>query len=150
MPGKFLIDVTDPRFKIDANAEAMRFIAEVNPFAHSDVGSVLLELGKELPDVLAYCPSYRSCAYVVLHTAADRIFAIAYGQRALSLRLDDRALDEALADGGTRDPRIGAHWVSFPPWPTRNDPNAPERLRRWCRRAWLDALALDHAPQEPQ
>ena len=145
MPGNFLIDVTDARFKIDANAEVMRFVAEVNPFAHSDVGDVLIRLGKELPDVLQYCPSFKSCAYVVLHTPADRIFAIAYGQRALSVRLHDDAVEEALAGGLTPDPLIGPDWVGLPPWPTRDDPFATGRLRLWCRRAWLGAVALDNA-----
>lgn len=99
MAGKFLIDVTDARFLIPENEDVLEFIRRVNPFAHSDVGTVLFELGKEL-GTPAYCPSTKSCACVILHTPAGRIFAIAYGQRGLALRLADAAQSEALADGG--------------------------------------------------
>ena len=39
MPSKFLIDLTDPRFLMDANEDVVRFIRVANPFCHSDVGS---------------------------------------------------------------------------------------------------------------
>ena len=66
MTGKFLIDVTDKRFKIAVNASVIEFIRRANAFAHTDVGIRLLDVGKALPGSHAYCPSYQSCAYVVL------------------------------------------------------------------------------------
>ena len=56
MAGKFLIELTDPRFQIADNADVIEFIRRVNPFAHSDVGSMLFDLGKEIPGAHAYCP----------------------------------------------------------------------------------------------
>ena len=141
MPGKFLIDVTDARFFVTPNDDVIAFVRRANPFAHSDVGSLLIALGKELPGVHAYCPSYKSCAYVVLHTDADRIFAIAFGQRGLAFRLAAPALAEAIADGGTPAPEIGPDWVRFEPWDATAKPDARERLRRWCRHAFADATA---------
>jgi len=55
--GKFLIDVTDPRFLIAANEHVIEFVRRTNPFAHTDVGIPLLELAKELPG--AHAPSSR-------------------------------------------------------------------------------------------
>ena len=56
MTGKFLIDVTDPRFDIPQNADVLAFVRRANPFAHSDVGSLLLELGKGVAGSHAYSP----------------------------------------------------------------------------------------------
>ena len=141
MPGKFLIDLTDPRFLIDANEDVVRFIRVVNPFCHSDVGSVLIELGKEIPGAHDYSPSYKSCAYVALHTDASRIFAIAYGQRSLAFRLPPDVHAEAIAEGGEPMPRIGAEWIGFAPWGGKGHPDWHERLTRWCRRAFDEASA---------
>ena len=44
---KFLIDLTDARFSIPENEDVLGFIRRVNPFAHSDVGTVLFELGPQ-------------------------------------------------------------------------------------------------------
>ena len=46
MAGKFLIDLTDDRFHVAGNEDVLAFVRRTNPFAHSDVGSLLLELGK--------------------------------------------------------------------------------------------------------
>ena len=142
MPGKYLIDVTDNRFKVPANAAVIEFIRRTSPFAHSDVGIVLLELGKELPGVTAYCPSYSSCAYVVLHNDADRIFAIAYGQRGLAFRLGASSLAAGIGDGGTPETAIGDDWLSFAPYDERGQTGAQTRLRRWAAQARADATVL--------
>jgi hypothetical protein len=73
MTGKFLIDLTDSRFHIAENEDVLEVVRRANPFAHSDVGSLLLDLGKQIPGARAYSPSYASYAYVVLHTDAWRI-----------------------------------------------------------------------------
>ncbi len=141
MPGKFLIDVTDTRLLIPANDDVIGFVRTANPSAHSDVGMVLLDLGRAIHGAQGYCPSYGSCAYVVLHTVRYRIFAIAFGQHGLAFRLGATVLEEALQDGGEPAPRIGADWVQFAPWDARGTTGAAERLRRWCERAFADAVS---------
>ena len=142
MAGKFLIELTDPRFAIDDNADVMEFIRRANPFAHSDVGSVLFELGKETAGAHAYCPVPAVCSYVVLHTDANRIFAIAFGMSGLAFRLalDDEAA--ALSDGGIRASDIGAGWMRFEPWGRESRTVTEARLRRWCARAHANAMEL--------
>jgi hypothetical protein len=117
--GQFLIDLTDPRFAIPENADVLAFIGRTNPFAHSDVGSLLFELARDAEGVAAYCPAPGSYAYVVLHTLTDRIFAIAFDMRGLAFRLGalDRAV--ALAEGASPVPEIGDDWVRVDPF----DPN---------------------------
>jgi hypothetical protein len=136
--GKFLIELTDPRFIVDDNADVIEFIRRVNPFAHSDVGSVLFELGKETPGAHAYCPVPSACSYVVLHTDVNRIFAIAFGMSGLAFRLapDDEAA--ALTDGGAHARDIGMGWVRFEPWGQDSRTATDVRLRRWCTRACAD------------
>lgn len=147
MPGKFLIDITDPRFLVAPNEDVIEFIRRANPFAHSDVGSLLLDLGKSTPGALAYCPAFRSFAYVVLHTSADRIFAIAYGQREIAFRLPDADREGAFADGGVPAPPIGRDWIAFDPWSRGANSTARARLGRWCTRAL--AFATGAASAEP-
>lgn len=132
-----LIDVTDPRFSTAGNADVLAFVRRTNPFAHSDVGSVLLSLGKGIPGAHAYCPSYKSCAYVVLHTESSRIFAIAYGQRGLAFRLAPVSRVRALADEGAPVPEIGPDWVAFAPWGSAEQ---RARLERWSAQAMADVL----------
>ncbi len=133
MPARLLIDLTDARLFIRPNDAVIAFIRRANPFAHSDVGSLLFGLGKSVPGAVAYCPAPANYAYVVLHTAENVVFAIAYDMTGLASRLDGASYDEALADGGVPQPEIGADWVRFHPWP----PGVPEaetrdRLHRWC------------------
>ena len=140
MPGKFLIDVTDVRFFTPENAGAVEFIRKTNPFAHSDVGSVLFELRKTTPGAHAYCPVPSAYSYVVLHTEANRIFAIAFGMRGLAFRLAESDLPDALADSGVAAPEIGADWVRFEPWSRETVDVTRARLQEWCDRACVAAL----------
>jgi len=141
MTGKFLIDITDPRFLITSNESVMNFVRQTNPFAHSDLGSLLLELGKKIVGSQAYCPSYGSCAYVVLSTESNRIYAIAFGQRGLAFRLDENHIAEAIEDGGARAPEIGADWISFQPWDPKDAAVRAARLARWSASAFQSAAA---------
>lgn len=141
MAGNFLIDLTDVNLQISPNNDVMGFVRRTNPFAHSDVGSVLLALGKAIPGAHAYSPSYASCAYVVLHTEANRIFAIAFGQRGLALRIAPSAQAAALVDGGAPAPDIGPDWVSFAPWGAQATAEPMARLHRWCAQAFADATS---------
>jgi hypothetical protein len=135
----WLIDMTDPRFLVAGNEDVIEFIRRTNPFAHSDVGALLLELGKQIDGAIAYSPSYEQCAYVVLHTDATRIFAIAYGQRGLAFRLSPPSRELALADGGTAAHDVGTDWIAFDPWnPRVSRPAIRARLERWSARAFAD------------
>src|SRR5512146_3356954 len=98
MAGKFLIDLTDARFHVAGNEDVLEFVRRANPFAHSDVGSLLLTLGEAIPGSRAYCPSYAQCAYVVLHTEAWRIFAVGFGERGRAFRLAPASRRAALGD----------------------------------------------------
>ena len=141
MLGKFLIDVTDPRLFIAANNDVIEFVRATNPFAHSDVGMLLIDLGRAMPGAHAYCPSYKSLAYVVLHTEAYRIFAIAFGQRGLAFRINETQLAEALEDGCEPAPRIGVDWIQIAPWDTKGVTGAADRVRRWGENAFANALS---------
>jgi hypothetical protein len=143
--GKFLIELTDDRFKTDDNRDVIEFIRVVNPFAHSDVGSMLIELGKELDGVTWYCPVPSQYAYAVLHSATHRIFAIAYDMNDIAFRLPNALIQEALADDGVVAETIGAEWVRFDPWPAAlPGAVARARIKKWCAAAWR--AASDRAP----
>lgn len=133
---RFLIDRTDPRFRIAGNEDVLDFIRRANPFAHDGVGTILFELGDRLPGAHAYCPLPSSYAYVVLHTTESRIFAIAFGMRTIAFRVAAPA--DAPADGGMPAPEIGPSWVSVDPWDRGARTEARERLTRWGERALRD------------
>jgi hypothetical protein len=137
-----LIELTDDAFKIAANAAVIAFIRRENPFAHSNVGTRLLRLGRATSGAERYCPDYHSYAYVVLHTRDKVIFALAYGMRHIALRLPAAAQAEAAADGGTPCPAIGEGWLSFD---TKAD---AARLAHWCEQACRAAEGADGA--QPQ
>ena len=134
MAGKFLIDVTDPRFQTPQNADVIEFIRVKNPFAHSDVGSIIFDVAKTISGAHAYSPAPRSFAYVVLHDDADRIVAIAFGQRGYGIRLAPASIDAAIAEGAVRAPEIGPDWVTFDPWDVK-DKARREKIRKWSERA---------------
>jgi hypothetical protein len=144
MTGKYLIDLTDARFFGVENQEVIEFVRRVNPFAHTDVGAVLLELRDDIAGAHAYSPSYASCAYVVLHTDSNRIFGIAFDMRGLAFRLDERDRAAALRDGGVLAPAIGPSWVSFSPFDAHGTSGASVPLRRWCTRAFDTARSGQH------
>ena len=146
MTGRFLIELTDPRFFIRDNADVIEFIRRVNPFAHSDVGSVLFQLGKAIPGAGAYCPVPSVYSYVVLHTESDRIFAIAFGMSGLAFKLSPETEETARSDGGERAPEIGAGWMRFEPWSRAPRSVTDERLARWCARACDLARGTESAP----
>ena len=122
--------------------DVLAFIRRVNPFAHSDVGTIVFECARQIDGARAYCPSAASCAYVVLHTPSHRIVAIAYDQRGLAVRLGARAREEAVAAGNLLAPAIGDDWVKIDPWPMHRAPAQPSALD-WMARAYADAAASD-------
>lgn len=141
MAGRFLIDVTDARFSIPDNADVLEFIRRANPFAHSDVGGIVFSLGKQIAGARAYCPAVKSFAYVVLHTEANRIFAIAFGQRGLAFRFDAQGYADAVANGGEPAPEIGADWVRIDPWSANRGGGLNPQIVGGAERAYRDAVA---------
>jgi hypothetical protein len=130
----WLIDMTDRRFMIPVNATIVDHIRRANPFAHSDLGQKLLDLGKALPGAGAYSPSFRACAYVVLHDEADRIFAFAGGMHDLSFRLDRDLTQELVADGTAWPSAIGGDWIEVPVY-RLGMTNADDALLARCGRS---------------
>jgi hypothetical protein len=129
------IDITDAKLKIPVNAAVMDYVARANPFAHSDLGSRLIELGKGITGAHAYCPDYHAFAYVVLHNDANVIFAAAWGMSKIALRVPRTA--EALADGGGRS-EIGEDWLAFAAFPAEQS----KVLATWCLAAFSHAQGL--------
>jgi len=139
----FLIDLTDERFKIPANRAVIEYIRRENPSAHSDIGDELIRLAKLVPGAQYYCPRFSSLAYVVLHTKANLIFAIAIGMLKIDFRLSPALVGEAMGRGEAEHSYIGADWLSVRPFP-RGEPRAvvDARLNRWCEAAFRYAQAL--------
>jgi hypothetical protein len=138
----FLIDLTDERFKIPPNRDVIQYIRRENPFAHSDVGGLLIALGRRVPGAQHYCPSLSSLAYVVLHTPANLIFAIATGMHKIDFRLPFELVTEAIESGEAEHsaighPGSGSAWLSCRPFP-KGEPKAliETRLKRWCEAAY--------------
>ncbi len=133
----FLIDLTDERFKIPPNRAVIEYITRHNPSAHSDIGSELIRLARLIPGAQYYCPSYSSLAYVVLHTEANLIFAIAIGMLKIDFRLSAAPVREAIAAGEGEQSDIGVDWLSVRPFPKGELRAIVEaRLIRLCQSAY--------------
>jgi hypothetical protein len=103
---KRLIDVTDPRFVLPENADVLAFIARTQVRSPMEMSEA--------------CSS-----------AANRIFAIAHGQRKLAFRLVGTPRADAIADGATPADGIAADWIYIEPWPQGvTTASNPARLRR--------------------
>ena len=138
-----LIDLTDRRFKIPVNADVIDYIEGANPFAHSDLGQTLIELNGGLLGGNVYCPSFKICAYVLLHDAANAIFAFAADMRDLSFRLPANLHDEILTLGDAKASRIGGEWLDISAFPPGGQTAAGEkRLAHYCATAQRHAATL--------
>lgn len=145
MTKRFIIELTESRFLIDVNEDIIGYIRYVNPSAHSDVGSLLFDFARRILGARVYCPMPKSFTYVVLHTAADHICAIASGQRALSFKLAAPGRAEAIANGAVADEEIGLDWVRFDTWALPHTSNSGAVLLPWAKHAFRDATAADAA-----
>jgi hypothetical protein len=139
----WLIDLTDQRFKIPANADVVGYIARANPFAHSDLGQRLIDLKGTLSEATVYSPSFKICAYVVLHNPANVIFAFAADMRDLSFRLPPAMHGEMLALGRANPSRIGGEWLDIAAFPSRQTTESEQRLADYCAAALRHAAMLD-------
>jgi hypothetical protein len=126
-----LIDLTDDKFKILANGAIIDFIRRTNPSAHSNVGDKLALLGKAIAGAHSYCPSPRSSAYLVLHTEANVIFALAFDMRNIAVRLPP----DELAESGVPFHEIGEDWLCVDAFA----PASAALLPRWCAAAFSAA-----------
>jgi hypothetical protein len=144
----FLIDITEERFKIPVNHAVIEYIRRQNPFAHSDTGDKLIKLAKRIPNTRYYCPSYKSFAYIVLHTDADAIFAIALGMLSIDFRLPAVVVIDAVANGSGKASPIGTDWLSVSPFPRGLAASANDaRLLQWCTAAHTYAEVLANTGQ---
>lgn len=126
----------EDRFRTAGNRDVVSYIMRHrNLSAHDEVAEALTRSAHGLPDVQWYCPDVHSYAYFVLHSRSNRIFGIAFGQRALAYRLPRERVAEALAEGWSLCAEIGDDWVRLDPWRT----NGPAAVSKWCR------ISHDHA-----
>lgn len=131
-----LIDITDERFKLPANHAVIEYIRRANPFAHSDLGAQLIKLSKFIPKTHFYCPSFANCVYLVLHTDANVVFAIALGMLSIEFRLPIALVSDAVANGDGKASPIGDDWLSVTPFARGLAASANDaRLLKWCEAA---------------
>lgn len=142
------IDVTDARLKTAFNRDVMTFVRRASPHAHTDVGSLLVSLAGRVAGTHAYSPAFRQCLYVVLHDDADRIVAIAYGQRGLAIRVRPARQREASAEGAVPEPEIGGDWMRFPADARGGYDALLFRLAPWCAWALADASGDEWPPED--
>lgn len=139
----WLIDVTDERFKIPVNRDAIEFIRRANPFAHSDVGAKLIENSRRFPNSNYYCPSFNACAYVALHNAANVIFAIAFGMSKIAYRLPQDKIGAALANSTAEPSEVGIDWLNVNPFSRSESVEIVNaRLLQFCESALRHADSL--------
>ena len=123
--------------RIPWNADVMAFLERARPSAHSDVASELSLAARGLPGVRAFCPAPAGYAWVALHTPEGRVFGLAYGMKALALRLGPHDAVAALRDRGERAEEIGPGWIVFDPFlPDERSDATRARLARFCRAAF--------------
>jgi hypothetical protein len=141
------IDLTDDKLKIPVNDAVIDFIRRTNPSAHTDPGGKLIALGKAVPGARHYSPNYRACAYVVLHTDAQVIFAVAFGMRQLAFRLPPDVLAQGMAVGGKPCPEIGPDWLSVDAFRAPAASAAWDAtLQRWVEAAHRAAVERGRRP----
>ena len=126
--------------RLEANADVVAFLDATAPSAHSDVASALESAIRGLPGTTTVCPDPSRYAWVLAHTTAARIYALAYGQSALCARVGETRMAEALADHGVEATEIGRGWVRFDPF-VADEPSSVtrSRLHRWCTVAFQEA-----------
>ncbi len=90
-----------------SNAAVTRFLEQTSPSAHSDVADELLLSADGLAGVSSYCPDIQNYAFLVLHTADNQIFGLAYGMKRLCYQVPSGFSSEVEADGGRSWPKLG-------------------------------------------
>ncbi len=125
-----------PELATHINRHVLNHIATLS--AHSDVAEALATAVKPLGDVRLFCPDPQASRYVAAATRGV-IFSVAFGMNTVSVRLDERMKDRAVASGAAPDPACGVEWVSFTlfrdDWPKVD-------LEFWVRKAYVAAREL--------
>ena len=93
-----------------SNAAVTRFLEQTSPSAHSDVADELLLSADGLAGVSSYCPDFQNYAFLVVHTADNQIFGLAYGMKRLCYQVPSGFSAEVEADGGQVLAEIGFGW----------------------------------------
>jgi hypothetical protein len=122
------------RFDSAQNAEALSFLVQAHPSAHSDLSDELLKSTAGLSGVGSYCPDVQSYAFVLLHTESNLIFGMALGMNDMVFKLPANQIQQARMDGGEPRQDIGTGWIRFNPFAVPTDmPGTRAKLHRWCR-----------------
>src|ERR1700726_1391872 len=108
-PYEFLIDPTDERLQNPGEPSRHRIYPARESFRPLRYRRHF-RLAKLVPDAQYYCPSFSSLAYVVLHTEANLIFAIAIGMLKIDFRVSPALVSEAMGRGEAEHSDIGADW----------------------------------------
>ena len=119
--------------RIPANADVIAFLEATAPSAHSDVATELASAIRGLPGTSTVCPNPAAYAWVAARNSAGRVYALAYGQTAMCVRVGPGRLEAALSERGAPATEIGGDWVRFDAFVT-DEPLAATRARlhRWC------------------
>src|SRR5262249_30728420 len=80
------------------NEPLCRFVDAERPQVHTDLVDELDSAARGLPDIHIWCPEPRQFSFYALYRSSSRVFAFAAGMQAISLRLPEERLGEALAD----------------------------------------------------
>ena len=91
-----------------SNAAVTRFLESTSPSAHSDVADELLLSTDGLVGVKSHCPYVNNYSYVVLHTANNQIFGLAYGMKRLWYQVPSGFSAEVDGNGGQVLAEIGS------------------------------------------
>ena len=125
---------------VPANADVIAFLEATAPSAHSDVASELESAIRGLPGTSTVCPNPATYAWVAARNSAGRVYAVAYGQTAVCVRVGPERMEAALAERGVPATEIGGDWVRFDAFATDEPSGATRaRLHRWCTIAFQRA-----------
>ncbi len=126
-----------------SNAAITRFLEQTSPSAHSDVADELLLSADGLAGVSSYCPDFQNSAFLVVHTADNQIFGLAYGMKRLCYQVPSGFSAEVEADGGQVLAEIGFGWVCFNPFDSdQRTEELRKKGKKWCRIAYEHALEM--------
>ncbi len=126
-----------------SNAAITRFLEQTSPSAHSDVADELLLSADGLAGVSSYCPDFQNYAFLVVHTADNQIFGLAYGMKRLCYQVPSGFSAEVEADGGQVLAEIGFGWVCFNPFDSdQRTEELRKKGKKWCRIAYEHALEM--------
>src|SRR5262245_34310661 len=102
----------EERYPRPENVEAVKFLKNRAPSAHSDLIEYLGKCSSHL-DAGHYSREY---CFDFYYTSSGIIYAIALGMRNVVFRLPKSVIENAIYSGGEKLENIGASWVEFNPF----------------------------------